>query len=228
MGWLIVVATYAAVAVFYARLGVHALRWSEAAWRAPAEPPRGAAASLRTVLGAALDVVSLRRLLLVNPLLWLGEWLFHVSVVLVVLRHLRYFTEPVPCWVVWSQTPGWIAGFVLPVALVWVLALRLLTRREKFSSPVNLVMLVDLLAIAATGLLLATRHRVDLVQVKRYALGIVTFHPAPPPGDWLLAVHLALVLALALYVPSHVFTAPLTLLAARRRDRELGGVLHDA
>ena len=41
-------------------------------------------------------------------------------------------------------------------------------------------------------------------------------------------MHLALVLVLMLYVPSHVFTAPLTMLDARRRDRELRGVLHDA
>lgn len=228
MGWVIVAATYAVVAAFYLRLGVHALRWGEAAWRAPAGPRRGLADALRSDLGAVFDVLSLRRLLAVNPLLWIGEWAFHASLALVVLRHLRYFTDPVPVWVRWAQTPGWIAGFALPAALLWVLGLRLLTRREKFSSPANLLMIVDLLATAVTGVLLATRHRVDLVQVKRYALGIVSLQPAAPPEDWLLVAHLAFVLALALYVPSHVFTAPLTLLSARRRDRELDRMLHDA
>jgi nitrate reductase gamma subunit len=227
MGWVIVAATYAVIAAFYLRLGVHALRWAEAAWRAPAGPRQGPADALRSDLGAVFDVLSLRRLFFVNPLLWVGEWLFHASVALVVLRHLRYFTNPVPAWVRWAQTPGWMAGFVLPAALLWVLALRLLTRRERFSSALNLLMLVDLLAIAASGLLLATRHRVDLVQVKRYALGIVSLHPVPPPADWLLAAHLVLVLALVLFVPSHVFTAPLTLLAARRDDAERARVLHD-
>ena len=228
MGWVIVAATYAVIAAFFARLGVHALRWGEAAWRAPAEQRRGVRDALRSDLGAVFDVLSLRRLLVVNPLLWVGEWLFHAAVALVVLRHLRYFTDPVPAWVWWAQTPGWMAGFVLPGALVWVLAVRLLSGREKFSSPVNLLMLLDVLAIAVTGLLLATRHRVDLVPVKAYALGIVTFRPAPAPGDWLFVAHLALVLALALYVPSHVFTAPLALLDARRRDLERARVMHDA
>ncbi|HEY6000886.1 MAG TPA: hypothetical protein VI078_16485 [bacterium] len=227
MGWLIVVATYLAVAALYLRLAAHALRWAEAAWRAPAAPRRGAASTLRAAAGAALDIALLRRLFLVNPALWLGEWVFHVSLLLVLTRHLRYFLEPVPAWVAGTQTLGWMAGFVLPAALLYVLAWRLIPGREPFSSRANLLVLLDLLGLAATGLLLATRHRVDLVQVKAYALGIVTFRPAPPPADWLLATHLALVLALALYVPSHVLTAPLTLLDARRRDREREGILHD-
>jgi nitrate reductase gamma subunit len=227
MGVLIVVATYLVVAAFSLRLGVHALRWAQAGWRAPAAPRRGAAAAVRTAAGAALDVLLLRRLLLANPMLWFGEWVFHVSLLLVLVRHLRYFTEPVPVWVVWAQAPGWIAGFVLPAALLYVLTVRLLPGREPFSSRANLLLLLDLLGIAATGLLLSTRHRVDLVQVKAYALGVVTFRPAPPPEDWLLAAHLALVLGLVLAVPSHVLTAPLTLLEARRRDHELRRVLHD-
>lgn len=227
MGWLIVAATYLVVAAFYLRLGVHALRWAEAAWRDPASPRRGAGATIRAAMGATLDIVLLRRLFVANPMLWFGEWVFHASLALVLVRHLRYFTEPVPALVSWAQVPGWIAGFLLPAALLYVLALRLLPGREPFSSRTNLLLLLDLLAIATTGLLLATRHRVDLVQVKAYALGTVTFRPAAPPADWLLAAHLALVLVLAASIPSHVFTAPLTLLAARRRDREREAILHD-
>ena len=227
MGWLIVVATYAVAAAFYLRLGVHALRWAEAALHAPASPRRGVGATIRAAAGAALDVLLLRRLFVANPMLWLGEWVFHVSLLLVLVRHLRYFTEPVPGWIVGAQVPGWIAGFLLPAALLYVLALRLLPGREPFASRLNRLLLLDLLGVAATGLLLSTRHRVDLVQVKAYALGIVTFRPAPPPADWLLATHLALVLALLAAIPSHVFTAPLTLLAARVSDREREGILHD-
>jgi nitrate reductase gamma subunit len=227
MGWLIVVATYAVIGAFYLRLGVHALRWAQAAWRAPAPPRRGAGATLRAAAGATLDIALLRRLFVANPMLWFGEWVFHVSLTLVLLRHLRYFTEPVPALASWAQVPGWIAGFLLPAALLYVLVLRLLPGREPFSSRANLWLLLDLLGIAITGLLLATRHPVDLVQVKAYALGVVTFRPAAPPADWLLATHLALALALAASIPSHVFTAPLTLLEARRRDREREAILHD-
>ena len=228
MEWAIIVATYLAIAALYLRLGVHALRWTEAALRAAPHPGRRAQSTLQALAGAALDVLLLRRLFAMNPLLWLGEWLFHVSLLLVLVRHLRYFTEPVPPWIVQAQLPGWIAGFLLPIALLYVLAVRLLSRREPFSSRANLLVLLDLLGLAGTGLLLATRHRVDLVQVKAYALGTVTLRPTPPPADPLFIAHLGLALALALYVPSHVFTAPLTLLEARRRDRDLQAMLHDA
>jgi len=228
MGWLIVAATYAVIVAFYVRLGLHALSWWEAVRRSPASAPRGIGASARAFVGATVDIVFLRRLLMVNPALWIGEWVFHAALFVIILRHLRYFANPVPAWVVWAQTPGWIAGCLLPGALLYILAIRLLTGQEKFSSPANLLMLVDVLAIAVTGLLMSTRYRADLSAVKIFALGIVTFAPAPPPPSALFLIHLVLVLALLLYVPSHVFTAPLVMMDARGRELELRRVLHDA
>jgi nitrate reductase gamma subunit len=228
MGWLIVVATYVVIAAFYLRLAVHALRWWEAVRHSPPSVPPGIGASARDFAGAAVDVVFLRRLFVVNPALWLGEWVFHASLFTVTLRHLRYFMNPVPVWVAWAQTPGWIAGFLLPGSLGYILVIRLLTGREKFSSTANLLMLLNALAIAVTGLLMSTRHPVDLAAVKRFALGIVTFTPAPPPLGIVFLIHVGLVLALVLYIPSHVFTAPLVMLDARRRDLERRQVMHDA
>jgi len=228
VGWLIIVATYAVVGAFYVRLGLHALRWWEAVRRSPPSRPRGVGATVRAFVGATIDIVFLRRLLMVNPALWIGEWVFHASLFTVVLRHLRYFMNPVPAWVVWVQTPGWIAGFLLPGALLYILAIRLLTNQEKFSSPANLLMLLDVLAIGTTGILLSSRYRTDLAAVKLFAIGIVTFAPSAPPLSPLFVTHLCLVLALVLYVPSHVFSAPLVMMAARGRELELRQVLHDA
>jgi len=228
MGAGVVAATYVVIAAFYVRLGLHALRWWEATRCSPPSRPRGIGAAARAFVGAAVDIVFLRRLLMVNPALWIGEWVFHATLFVVILRHLRYFMNPVPAWVAWAQTPGWIAGFLLPAALLYILAIRLLTGQEKFSSPANLLMLVDVLAIAVTGLLMGTRYRADLLAVKIFVLGIVTFAPAPPPLSALFLSHLALVLALLLYVPSHVFTAPLIMMDARSRELELWRVLHDA
>jgi len=227
LGAGIVAATYAVIVAFYLRLGQHALSWWEAARRATPSGPVGIGASARAFAGAVVDIVFLRRLLLVNPALWIGEWVFHAALLAVVLRHLRYFMNPVPAWVTWAQTPGWIAGFLLPVALLYILAIRLLTGQEKFSSPANLLMLLDILALGVTGLLMSTRYRVDLAAAKLFALGIVTLTPSAPPASGLFALHLGLALALLLYIPSHVFTAPLVMVAARGRELELRRVLHD-
>lgn len=228
LGAGVVAATYLVIVAFYLRLGLHALRWWEAVRRAPSPRPQGRRTSARAVAGVVVDVVFLRRLLIVNPALWIGEWVFHTSLLLVILRHFRYFMNPVPAWVVWVQTPGWIAGFLLPVALLYIFAIRLLTGQEKFSSLANLLMLLDVLAIAVTGLLMSTRCPADLTAAKLFALGIVTFRTSPPPGGVLFLIHLGFVLALILFVPSHVFTAPLTMLDARRRELDLRRVLHDA
>lgn len=228
LGAGVVAATYLAVIAFYVRLSLHALVWWTAARRFPPAAPGGIGVSARAFVDAAVDIVFMRRLLLVNPVLWIGEWVFHAALFTIILRHLRYFTNPVPAWVVWTQTPGWIAGFLIPGALLYILAVRLLTGREKFTATANLWLLLDILAISCTGLLMSTRSRVDLAAVKLFALGIVTFTPSPPPPSALFVSHLALVLALLLYVPSHVFSAPWTMLDARRRDLELGRLLHDA
>lgn len=227
LGAGVVAATYGVIAAFYVRLGLHAFRWWEATRRFPAARPWSIGAAAPIFADAVIDIVFLRRLLMVNPALWIGEWVFHGSLFLVLLRHLRYFMNPVPAWIVWVQTPGWIAGFLLPAALLYILAVRLLTGREKFSSQANLLMLLDLLAIAGTGLLMSTRYRADLAAAKLFALGIVTFAPAAPPLSTLFVIHLGLALALLLYIPSHVFTAPLVMVDARARELELKRVLHD-
>jgi len=227
MGWLIVAATYAAVAAFYLRLVLHVLTWWEAVRRSPPDRPRSVVFRVRSVVGVIADIFLLRRLLVVNPALWIGEWVFHAALFMIALRHLRYFMNPIPAWVVWAQTPGWIAGFFLPAALLYILVIRLLTGQEKFSATANLWILLDVLAIGITGLLMSTRYRADLTAVKLFALGIVTFTPAPPPLSALFLSHLGLVLALLLYLPSHVFTAPLVMADARGREHELRRVLHD-
>ena len=83
----------------------------------------------------------LGRVFMVNPALWFGEWIFHASFLLVLLRHLRYFLNPVPAWVWSMQTPGLIAGYILPLSLAYILIIRLLTTREKYASPANMVLL---------------------------------------------------------------------------------------
>ena len=188
MSTLIVAATYLVVAAFYLRLALHALSWLEAARRSPAGRSRSLSTAARSVAGASVDVVFLRRLLAVNPALWVGEWVFHAALFAVVLRHLRYFMNPVPAWVLWAQTPGWIAGFLLPAALLAVLAVRLTAPHRHFSSRANLLTLLNLLGIAATGLLMSTRCRVDLAGVKASRSASSRSPRRRPPGR---AVHRA-------------------------------------
>ena len=50
----------------------------------------------------AREVVLFESLFRSNKWIWLFGWMFHVALALVLLRHLRYFTEPVWCWVAFA------------------------------------------------------------------------------------------------------------------------------
>jgi nitrate reductase gamma subunit len=186
-------------------------------------PPSSAKAWVLT----AADMVLFARLLMVNPALWVGEWVFHASFLLVLLRHLRYFLNPVPFWVWWVQTPGMIAGHVLPLSLAYILVIRLLTAREKYASRANVLLLGLVLAISSIGVIMHAWYTPNLVEVKLFALGLVCFKPAPAPESLLFMTHFILVLVLVPFLPTHIFTAPLVMMEARKREQALRLVMHE-
>jgi nitrate reductase gamma subunit len=182
---------------------------------------------LKACAWTVLDITLFGRVFMVNPALWLGEWLFHASFLLVLLRHLRFFLNPVPGWV-WSlQTPGLIAGYFLPMPMIYILIIRLLTKNEKFSSRTNMFLLVLITAISLIGLAMYIAFKPDLVGAKLFILGILSFAPQPMPQSLLFLTHFILVLVLVLLLPSHIFTAPIVMYEARKRDQALRGVMHD-
>ena len=69
---------------------------------------------------------------------WIFGWLFHVTLLLVTLRHLRYFQDPVWLPVVLVQPFGTYAGFVMVLALGGLWARRWLVDRVRYiSTPVR-------------------------------------------------------------------------------------------
>jgi len=183
--------------------------------------------TLRTFVMAAGDILFFRRLLIVNDILWIGEWIFHFTFILVILRHLRYFLNPVPQWVWALQTPGIIAGYVLPIALAYIFTVKFLIERKKYFSTYNFLLLVLILVISISGLLMKTIYHPDIVSVKTFVMGIVTFGFAAVPGSALFIFHFILVLALILNLPTHIFAAPLVLIGARQREDNLNQVIHE-
>jgi nitrate reductase gamma subunit len=53
-----------------------------------------------------------------NLWIWAFGILFHGALLLVLARHLRYFTEPVWFWVGWVQPFGLYAGFAMVAGLL--------------------------------------------------------------------------------------------------------------
>ena len=151
-----------------------------------------------------------------NKWIWILGYLFHVGLLLALIRHLRYFVDPAylyePLWLALSlfQPIGMYAGFAMVAGLAGLWARRFLVDRVRYiSSPSDHLMLALLLAIGASGLAMRFVLRTDIVALKNFILGLMRFDWQPLPGDPILLVHLGLVIALMIIFPySKLLHAP--------------------
>ena len=141
---------------------------------------------------------------------WLFGWMFHFGLLLVLLRHLRYFTDPVWAWVVFLQPFGKYAAFMMLAGLAGLWARRILVDRVRYiSAPSDHLMLLLLIAIGVTGALMTFVDHTDIVSLKAFILGLMVFDWSPMPNDLVLVVHLSLVILLMIIFPfSKLLHAP--------------------
>jgi nitrate reductase gamma subunit len=223
---ILIVAAYLAYAAFWIRLGLHTVLWLRAAQRQPGGLTTVKGRSPVSFATAVIDIIFFRRLFASNKLLWLGSWVFHISFLVVLLRHLRYFLEPVPDCIITAQPFGIFAGYLMAGSLAYVILLRT-AEKARYLSRQNYLILGLVFLIGLTGLIMRNFFPPDLVDVKSFAMGLVGMKPAPLPGDTFFSLHLILVLLLIPFLPFHIFTAPLVIVEARRREDALEKVLHD-
>ena len=153
--------------------------------------------------------------------LWLFALAFHYSFLVVLIRHLRFFTEPIPGFVkLIEQLDGFMqagvapfGGFMLPgvmlsgfvlLGAVTLLVLRriLIPQVNYISLPGDYFPLFLITAVGLTGVLMRYVLKVDVVSVKELSIGLVTFRPVVPDGIGVLFyIHLFLVSALIAYIP---------------------------
>jgi nitrate reductase gamma subunit len=135
---------------------------------------------------------------------------FHVALLLVVLRHLRYFTQPVWGWVVLIQPLGLYAGFAMVAGLLGLWARRFLVPRVRYiSAPSDHLMLALIVGIGVSGLAMKYVAHTDIVALKSFFLGLLYFDWQPIPADPVLLLHLALVAILMIIFPvSKLLHAP--------------------
>jgi nitrate reductase gamma subunit len=156
------------------------------------------------------EVVFFESLFKSNLWIWAFGWLFHVGLALVLLRHLRYFTEPVSAIIAFIQPFGMYAGFAMAAGLAGLWARRFLVERIRYiSTPSDHLMLALLLAIGGSGLMMKFVVHTDIVGVKTFFLGLMRFEINALPADPLLYVHLGLVALLMIIFPvSKLLHAP--------------------
>ena len=207
---MVALALYAAAAILVAGLVRKIVQYARTP--APLKIPTTPAPLTRTgVVGRLMrEVVLFESLFKASKWTWLFGWVFHAALLVVLVGHLRYFTEPVWAPVALFQGVAPYVGLAMIAGLAGLWARRFLVDRVRYiSAPSDHLMLALLVAIGASGLAMRFGVHTDIVALKAFALGLVRLDWQPLPTDGVLLLHLVLVAALMVVFPfSKLLHAP--------------------
>jgi nitrate reductase gamma subunit len=205
--WTLLSLFFIGLAYFAAFAFVAGLLWKLVGYLRTSTPlPHALTPAPTTEGGAVLRVLGeatlFQSLFKADKLLWGGAWVFHIALGAVLFRHLRYFTYPVPGIVLYMETVALFFGSLFGAAALFLFWRRLgLPRTLYISNIPDYFALVLLGLIASTGLMVSYWLHVNIVDVKGFILGLMTFHPVEVPRHPLFLLHLFFVLTLMIYFP---------------------------
>jgi len=154
------------------------------------------------VLRLAKEAILFAALFRSNKWTWLFGWMFHMSLFIVIINHLRFFIKDVPLPLVLLQNVGEYAAFTMFLGLAGLLVRRLYVARVKYiSSPSDYLWLVLLMFIALSGIIMRFISHTDIVAVKEFSLGMMALNWQALPLDFPLMMHLLLVAVLMFLFP---------------------------
>jgi len=145
--------------------------------------------------------------------LWLGALAMHWSMLIILIRHMRFFTEPVPGFVTAVASVDGFVQIGMPTiyitTILFLLGTGYLLYRRLANPQVRYISLVNdyfplflLMGIGLSGFWMRHLARTDVVGIKELAAGLVTFSPTVPDGiSPLFFGHLFLVSVLLAYFP---------------------------
>ena len=146
--------------------------------------------------------------------LWLFAIAFHYSFLFVLIRHLRFFTAPVPSLVHFMEKVDsffevgmpvlYLSGIILFVSVLLLLLRRIFIDRLRYISlSSDYFPLLLILTIVTTGMIMRYFYRIDVIAVKELTIGLVSLHPLIPqePVNAIFYIHLFSVCGLFAYLP---------------------------
>lgn len=146
-------------------------------------------------------------------LLWLGAMAFHWSLLFVILRHTRFFLEPVPSIIVFLQRLDSILQGLFPIiyisdifillSLAYLFIRRIVYPQIKYISICSdYFVLLLIFGIVGSGVIMRIIFKVDLIEVKQWVMGIIALKPICPKGvNVIFYIHLFFVNLFIIYFP---------------------------
>jgi len=162
------------------------------------------------VLRMLREVTLFESLFKSNKWIWLFGWMFHASLLLVLLRHIRYFQEQPWFWVTLIQPFGKYAAYTMMLGLAGLLLRRIVVDRVRYiSAPSDYLMLIMLLVIGFSGLMMQLFVHPDIIAIQGFFVNLMGFNIVDLPISPPLIVHLLLVVILLIVFPfSKLLHAP--------------------
>lgn len=145
--------------------------------------------------------------------LWLFALLFHYTFLVIVLRHMRLFTDPIAPFIHNLEFFDGLFQVGAPVlyqsdlifmgAITFLFVRRIVLNNIRYISlPADYFPLFLIFGIGLTGILMRYFLRVDVVSIKQLTLGLATFAPVVSGQiGTVFFVHLFLVCCLMIYFP---------------------------
>ncbi|GMT42852.1 MAG: menaquinol oxidoreductase [bacterium] len=194
--------SYAAAAIFIGGLlyKIHGYAVTPSPLKIPTTPQPTTAGGV--FVKNAINISTFSNLYKGNRWTWIGGYALHVIFLLVLIRHLRYFLEPILGVVVALQFFGMWAGILLPLPLIYLMVRRAAVDRAAYiSSFADYFVLILILLTGLSGISLKILVHADIVAIKQFILGLMLFRPVDIPTHPAFLVHFTLVLILAVYFP---------------------------
>ena len=162
---------------------------------------------------ALLDMFTMKGLFKVNKLLWVGGFVMHLGLLLLIVGHIRVVTDFYFLWdwLSWgeaetdtfSAVAGTSAGALFAIPLLYLLFRRFAGKIKILSTPEDYFVLVLLIGIAITGTHMRLVLDVEQHPMRVFMQGLYKFswQPVPESSGVSFVWHFTLVQLLMIYFP---------------------------
>jgi nitrate reductase gamma subunit len=205
---------YIAVVVLVGGIAYQAYRWRQ---RSPVPANLSLHPRPESRIGrlgdALLDMFTMKGLFKVNKLLWVGGFVMHLGLLLLILGHIRVVTDFYFLWdwLSWgeaetetfSAVAGTSAGALFAIPLLYLLIRRFGGKIKILSTPEDYFVLVLLVGIAITGTHMRLVLDVEQHPMRVFMQGLYKFswQPVPESSGVSFVWHFTLVQLLMIYFP---------------------------
>jgi nitrate reductase gamma subunit len=151
--------------------------------------------------------------------LWIAVWSMHICAMVILLgtHFLGLIDAGLELWtpvkLSWSKTFLLVAAsfsFPLLATLLYLLYKRIFVISVKrISIFSDYVALILILAHIGNGVYMSFFTELNMADVMKWSLGLITFHPYIVPGSWIFAIHCLTAFALFIYFPFSKLFHPL-------------------